>query len=115
MTLKRKKSTLTLTPTQCDEISILFDELVNNKDLDVDDLDEYFAIVDGVLSDNLVSFFIEDIEDIPWFNYSLHSQLILDDIETYIEFYKDDVDFVDDDDWDDHYDGVDKEDEENSL
>lgn len=118
MTLKRKTLTLTLTPTQCDEISILFDEVVNNKNIDVDDLDEYFAIIDGELSDTLVDFFIEEVEEISWFNYALHAELILDDIETYVEFYKDDVDFVDDSEWDDHYDGVDREDDdedENSL
>lgn len=91
MSLKNKNTGLT--PDQCDDVFETFAELVRIKDLDVEDLDTYFK--PG--SESMTDFFIQELEYIDWFDYAIHAQPILNDIESYIAFYQDDVEFVNDD------------------
>lgn len=90
----KAKKIKSLTIKQSDDISILFDEYVRIKDLNIDQIEECFRINDNnTLSDTLLSFFLTEIEPLEWFRYDLHAKLILNDIETFIEFYKDESDF----------------------
>lgn len=94
--MKLKSKIEILTHEQSDTIFELFAEIVKQEDVDVDDLEEYFKIENGELCDNLRNFFTEEMEYESWFDYAIHGQLVVNDVQTYIEFYKDEDEWAED-------------------
>jgi hypothetical protein len=74
-----------LTLKQTDDVFRLCNTLAKSKCFSAKETEEYFT--NG--SQTLANFYINFIEDLPWFDYKKHARLVLFEISSYVSFLYD--------------------------